>query len=82
MEDEKELSAKEVVAKSEELMKNNRWRIFCLSLSFIGWAILSVFTLGIGLFFLIPYMQMALVAFYQECAGKLETADKVEIVEE
>lgn len=81
MQDEPELSAKEVVEKSAKLMQNNRWRLFCLSLSFLGWAILSAFTLGIGLLFLIPYMQMSFVAFYQECAGKLDTTDKTDVAE-
>ncbi len=60
-----ELSAKEVVEKSKELMTGKRWKLFCLQLSFIGWAILSIFSLGIGFLFLIPYMEVANIAFYK-----------------
>ena len=60
-----ELSAKEVVEKSKELMTGKRWKLFRLQLSFIGWAILSIFSLGIGFLFLIPYMEVANIAFYK-----------------
>ena len=64
--DEPNLSSKEIVNKSEELMKGNKWRYFCLSLSFIGWAILSGLTFGIGLLWLIPYIYIASYNFYEE----------------
>ncbi len=35
------MEAKDAVQKSEDLMKENRWRYFCLMFSFIGWAILA-----------------------------------------
>lgn len=41
--DNPEMKTKECVEKSEELMKENRWRYFCLVFSFIGWAILAGF---------------------------------------
>ncbi len=33
-------------------MEGNKMKLFLLDLSFIGWAILCIFTLGIGLLFL------------------------------
>ncbi len=39
--DKPEMITKECVQKSEDLMKENRWRYFCLVFSFIGWAILA-----------------------------------------
>ena len=63
--DNKELTGKEIVEKSEQLMQGKRGAYFCLCLSFIGWAILAGFTLGIGSLWLIPYMQVALIAFYE-----------------
>lgn len=50
-----------------------RWKLFCLQLSFIGWAILAACTLGIGYFGLIPYIQLAVIAFYKFACGKNET---------
>lgn len=67
-----ELSANEAIKRSKELMKGNRWRLFCLDLSFIGWQILSVFTLGIGQLWLIPYKKTAITAFYREISDTWE----------
>lgn len=61
-----ELTASEAIARSKEIMEGNRWRLFCLHISFIGWAILSAFTLGIGNLFLTPYKQAADAVFYRE----------------
>lgn len=67
--DNPEISTKEAVEKSAELMNGNRGNRFVLELSFIGWTILAAFTLGIGFLWLIPYVQVALVCFYEEVAG-------------
>ena len=61
-----ELSAREAIARSKQLMYGNRGRLFCLHLSFIGWGILCAFTFGIGNLWLIPYAQAAEAAFYRE----------------
>ena len=61
-----EMSASEAMQKSKEMMKGNRWRLFCLEISFIGWEILCAFTLGIGQLWLIPYKETAITAFYRE----------------
>lgn len=68
--DNPNLTPAECVEKSKELMTNRRGKLFCLQFSFIGWAILSVFTLYIGLLWLLPYMQMAIIAFYHVAANK------------
>lgn len=63
--DNPNMSAKDIVEKSESLMNGHRGSYFVLDLSFIGWAILSVFTFGIGLLWLIPYMQTSFIVFYE-----------------
>lgn len=68
--DNPEISAKEAVQKSEELMKNKRAKLFCLQFSFIGWAILAIFTLGIGYLWLLPYIQFATISFYKNTLGQ------------
>lgn len=73
--DEPTLSAKEIVNKSENLMMGNRWRFFCLSFSFIGWCMLGVITLGIGYIWLIPYIQIAFVKFYEELKTSKTSTD-------
>lgn len=67
--DNQDMVAKDIVEKSEELMKGHKWAYFWLGLTFIGWAILSCFTLGIGLLWLIPYAQVAQIIFYEDLAG-------------
>ena len=47
-------------------MSGNKFRLFCLDLSFIGWDILGMITLGIGMLFVRPYQQAAKAAFYRE----------------
>ena len=56
---------------SKELMRGNKWRLFCLELSFFGWALLSALTLGIGTFWLRPYEEPASTA---RSAGNAPTA--------
>ena len=51
---------------SKALMKGNKWRLFCLEFSFIGWAILCAFTLGIGYLWLRPYEEAASASFYRQ----------------
>ena len=71
-----ELSASEVLRKSEEMMKGHKWRLFCLRFSFIGWILLSLLTFGIGLIFLIPYQTQANAVFYEELK-ELETPELI-----
>lgn len=68
--DNPQLTPKEAVNKSKELMTGNHGKLFCLEFSFIGWAILSALTFGIGLLWLIPYMQFSTFAFYNYVSGK------------
>lgn len=83
--DNPDKTGKEIVEESESLMRGNRWSFFWLGLTFIGWVILSAFTLYIGLLWVMPYMMVAMVCFYEALANKTATP-KVEesnpIVEE
>ncbi len=66
-----EMSANEAITKSKELMNGKRWRLFCLEISFIGWSLLCVLlTLGIGVFWLKPYMEASFAAFYREISAE------------
>ncbi len=53
------------ITESRKLMDGNKWNLFCLDLSFIGWAIVCCFTFGIGALWLNPYMQAARASFYE-----------------
>ena len=64
-----DMTAREAIAASKEMMRGNRWRLFCLGFSFIGWAILAALTLGIGTLWLRPYEEAAQAAFYRDLSG-------------
>ena len=69
-----ELSASEAIARSIELMNGNKWRLFCLGFSFIGWSLLCSLTFGIGSLWLNPYIEAADAAFYRDItAAVVET---------
>lgn len=52
-----DISAKEALILSEQMMKGNKWGTFKLDISFLLWHLLSVVTLGlVGFLFLNPYM--------------------------
>lgn len=80
--DNPELTSKECVLRSAELMKGNRRKYFLLELSFIGWLILAGLTYGIGMLLLTPYMQVATICFYEKVAKieikNTEPAEKIE----
>ena len=57
LKDNPELSANEARKQSIEMMRGNKWRLFCLDLSFIGWVLLSILTLGILMLWVSPVQQ-------------------------
>ena len=63
------MRAREAIRLSKEMMRGNKWRLFCLEMSFIGWAFLCVFTLGIGSLWLVPYQHASFADFYREISG-------------
>ena len=59
----KDLSYTEVLKKSEEMMMGHKMDYFVLTLSFIGWHILAIFTLGSLEIWIIPYEKVATTKF-------------------
>ena len=64
--DNPDLPANDAITESRRMMNGNKFRLFCLHLSFVGWRILSAFTFGILLLWVVPYMETAQAAFYRE----------------
>jgi len=77
--DNPEITTKQAVEESEKMMKGNRGKLFLLNLSFIGWGILAIITIGIGSLWLLPYMIFSEIIFYQMLKSKTE---KVEVITE
>lgn len=59
------MTARQALRASCDLMEGHKAELFFLELSFIGWSLLSVFTLGIGILWLNPYTNAARAAFYR-----------------
>lgn len=59
------IGIKDAFKLSHQLMRGNKFRAFLLDLSFIGWYVLSVITLGIsGLFYSNSYTSFAEAELY------------------
>lgn len=70
--DRPELSVRDAIRLSGRMMSGRKLDLFCLHLSFIGWMLLCILTLGIGILFLSPYMMTAQAAFYQDVRSDYE----------
>ena len=75
--DNPNLTANEARKKSMALMKGNKWRLFCLEFSFIGWLLLSLLTFGILMFWVAPYMEVARAKFYMSLLPEEEKEEGV-----
>lgn len=80
--DHPEMRAVEVLRASVTLMKGNKWRLFCLQFSFIGWSLLAavagMITCGLGMLAIYPlaaYTATANAIFYDDISGR-ETAQE------
>ena len=69
MAEDPECTARQALSRSKEMMRGNKWRLFCLQISFIGWGILCGLTFGIGALWLNPYMAVTEASFYREVSG-------------
>jgi uncharacterized membrane protein len=64
--DEPSLKALEALKKSKAMMDGYKLKLFYLCLRFFLLALLCILTLGIGFFWLIPYIQITMVKFYDD----------------
>ncbi len=77
LKDQPELANNAAIEKSMAMMDGNKMKLFLLDLSFIGWAILCLFTFGIGFLFLQPYVQSAHAAFYEDLKAQTVVEEEV-----
>lgn len=64
------ISAMDAIKLSIKMMKGKKWKYFLLSCRFIGWLLLGILTLGIGLLWVLPYAYMSATIFYQEAKAE------------
>ena len=75
MYDNPEISSLEALKRSQIMMKGYKGKLFCLYLSFIGWGLLCLLTLGIGFLWLAPYYYLADANFYENLKKNQEQAE-------
>lgn len=59
-----------------KLTKGRVWKLICLNLSFLGWYILTAFTLGILGIWLMPYYNLAIAETYEQSKEELLISNK------
>ncbi len=60
----KELSAMEAITESRRYMNGHKFEYFLFNLSFIGWDLLTIWTLGLAGIFTVPYKNAARTEFF------------------
>ncbi len=69
------ISSKRAFELSRQMTDGEKWNIFVLELSFIGWYMLCALTFGIGIFFLTPYLQATSAELYSALRAKAFSAN-------
>ena len=72
--DNPQMGANTARKRSMELMRGNKWRLFCLHFSFIGWLLLGVLTLGILYLWVTPYIETAQAEFYRDLIAEQDAS--------
>lgn len=62
--DHKDMKPMDAIRESKRIMNGHKMDLFVLQVSFLGWAILGIFTFGILYVWLIPYMNVTFAKFY------------------
>jgi uncharacterized membrane protein len=63
--DNGEMSGRDAIRKSKELMDGNKYRYFCLVCRFLGWFLMGILSLGIGFLWIVPYFMASNAGFYE-----------------
>jgi uncharacterized membrane protein len=76
--DNPDMKPRRALKESIRMMKGYKGKYLGISLSFIGWILLGIVTLGIGYLWLYPYIYMTIANFYEN----LKISQKEKLVEE
>lgn len=69
-----ELGANDILKKSQEIMNGHKMDLFVFELSYIGWHILAIFTLGLLEIWIIPYYTTAKYKFLDDIKKSYESS--------
>ena len=67
---DKDMEPKEAIKESKFMMNGYKWDYFVFELSFFGWILLSIFTFGILFIWLVPYITVANMLYYEALTNK------------
>lgn len=59
-----DIDTRDAFRRSISLTRGIRWRLILMELSFIGWMLLGALSLGIGLLWIMPYMEQSFTNIY------------------
>lgn len=67
---DKDMKAKDAITESKKMMNGYKWDYFVFELSFLGWILLGVLTLGILYVWVVPYVTVSNLLYYEELLKK------------
>ncbi|MDD6037219.1 MAG: DUF975 family protein [bacterium] len=70
--DDVNINVIEAFRMSRHMMRGQKGRYFLMELSFIGWALLGILSLGIGMLWIYPYMTQTATNFYLDCRREFD----------
>ncbi|VTS48227.1 DUF975 family protein [Streptococcus dysgalactiae] len=70
------LGTVDIIEISVAMIKGYKWKLFLLQLSFIGWFLLNILTLGLLNIYLLPYFTTANVIFYNQLKQRFDESDE------
>ena len=73
-EDHPEMTPNQCIERSIAMMTGHKMDLFLLHLSFIGWILLGILTLGIGFLWIMPYINTAQAKFYEKLKTEIGEA--------
>ena len=76
LEDYPDLSPVEALKTSRQMMRGHKMDLFVLDMTFIGWVFLALFTGGIGVLWLEPYIGIARAHFYEDLKAETIVEEK------
>lgn len=76
-----EMTAREALQESKEIMNGRKMELFILQLSFILWILLATVTFGIAAIYVVPYQTCTVANFYQKIKRQPE-AQEMPVAEE
>ena len=77
MAEDPNISGPDAITLSKNMMQGHKAEYFWLQLSFIGWALLAVLSLGIGFLWLTSYIAMAQAVFYKKVKAQYEQSSRI-----